>query len=172
MDITGISTTLELQRIEHRWLTKDDRVTFRKRKRGWAVSTISSPIYKAFREYGVISSIEDEHTCFPSLKMARQAVGDVSLEAGLNIDTRLTRQRSIAYKIGDLPLIIKRQKGYWRVYAISSALSQSLKKYFNSTQEFQDVWESTDSALVHYPTRKAALQAAIIWLSQTVAKGK
>jgi hypothetical protein len=165
MGVAEINTTLELQRAEHRWWTKDYLTTFQKRKWGWVVFTYSTPVRKAFREYGII-----DPTRFPSLKEARQAVNDVSLEVGLNIDPRLTRENFIAYKIGDLPLIIRRGEAHWLVRRDSSCLSQSLKKHFNSVKEFRAAWESTDSAFVHYPTRHAAHQAVTNWFAQTITK--
>jgi hypothetical protein len=170
MDIVEINTTLEALRLGQQWWTKDDQVTFLKMKEGWVVGAYSYPTRKVFEEYGITSMAEGEHTCFPSLKTARQAVNDVSLEAGLNIDSGLTRQRWIAYKIGDLPLSVKRDGKHWRVYAISSDLPQSFKKYFNSVEEFKAAWESTDIALAHYPTRKAAHQAVVNRFSQTIAE--
>jgi hypothetical protein len=156
-----------------RWWTKDDLVTFHKKEEGWIVGTYSAPICKAFEGYGITSPIEGEHTYFPSLKAAQQAVNDVSLEAGLNIDSRLTRQGWTAYKIGDLPLAIRREKDHWRVLNVPSApLSPSLERHFNSTKEFRDTWYATGLSVTHYPTRKAAHQAVINGLSQTIAEGK
>jgi hypothetical protein len=173
MDVTEINTTLKLQRAEHRWWTKDERAIFQRKKEGWAIFSISDPIRKAFREYGIVSPIEVEPICFPTLKAAQQAVTDVSLEAGLNIDSRLTRQKYIAYKIGNLPLNIRREKGHWRVLNGHSAyLPPILKKHFNSMQEFHSAWYAIDSGLAPHPTRKAAHQAVINWLSQTVTVGK
>jgi hypothetical protein len=168
MEVAKINTTLEIQRFGGRWWTKDERVTFRKSKEGWEVHSFSNPICKAFEEYGLISTIEGECTCFPSLKAAQQAVIDVSLEAGLNVDYRLTRGKFISYKIGDLPLFIRKEKDHWQVYMLSSAWTPSLQKHFNSIQEFLDSWESTNIVLSHYPTRKAAHQAVINWLSQII----
>jgi hypothetical protein len=165
-----INTTLELHTFEGRWFTKDYLVTFERRKEGWTVFTFSDPIYKACREYGVISTIKGEHSYFPSLKAARQSVNDVSLEAGLNIDSGLARGKFCSYEIGDLPLSIGKANNRWRVYAISAPLHQSLQDHFNSVEEFRAAWESTDSAFAHYPTRKAAHQAALNWLAQTITK--
>jgi hypothetical protein len=175
MDVAEVNTTLELQRVEHRWFTKDERVTYHKREEGWVVFSFSPPVRKAFEEYGIIHQQPGvynsyEHTYFPSLKAARQAVNDVSLEAELNIDTSLTRQKYVAYKIGDLPLRIRKDQGHWRVHAVSSAQPQSLQNHFNSTQECLAAWQSTDSAFAHYPTRKAAHQAVLNWLSQTITE--
>lgn len=171
IDVGEINTTLELQCLRQHWFTKDRRVSYRKRIRGWEVFSYSDPIRKAFREYGIISASSYEPISFPSLKFARQAVSDVSLEAGFNIASKLTRQRYVAYKIGDLPLNIRREQDYWRVVALSSALPLSLKKHFNSTQGFRAAWESTDIGFAHYPSRKAAHQAVTNWLSQTITKG-
>jgi hypothetical protein len=165
-----INTTLKLQRIGKHWWTKDEVVIFRKRKEGWAADAFLGPICKAFEEYGIIGINSDEHTYFPSLKAARQAVTDVSLEAGLNIDSRLMRGKDISYKIGDLPLHIRRNQGHWRAYRDSSDLPPSLEKHFNSVEELRVAWESTDIVLVHYPTRKDAHQAVLNWLSQTILK--
>jgi hypothetical protein len=170
--ISDIDTALELHRLRPGWWTKDERVLFRKRKDGWVISSFSNPICKDFEEYGLISTIEGECTCFPSLKAAQQAVKDVSLEAGLNIDSRLTRQHFISYKIGDLPLNIRRVQGHWWVHMVSSVLSARLQTHFNSTQEFLDSWKSTGIAFAPHPTRKAAHQAVTNWLSQTITKGK
>jgi hypothetical protein len=167
-----IDTILELQRVKCRWWTKDELVAYQKIKEGWIVCTYSDPIRKAFREYGLISNSSYELTYFPSLKAARQAVNDVSLEVGLNIDSGLTRQQYVAYKMGDSPLRITKVQGHWRVYAISSALAPSLEKYFNSTQEFLDSWKSTDIRFAQHPPRKAAHQAVTNWLSQTIIEGK
>jgi hypothetical protein len=109
--VSEINTTLKLQQIGHRWFTKDERATYRKRKEGWIVDAISDPVCKAFEEYSIISTIEDAPTFFPSLKAARQAVSEVSLEVGLNIDTGLTRGNFGSYKIKDLPLYIKESGG-------------------------------------------------------------
>jgi hypothetical protein len=175
-EVAGINTTLRIHRFGNQWWTKDERIFYRKRKEGWVVYSFSTPVRKAFEEYGLIhqqaGTFSYEHTCFPSLKAARQAVNDVCLEAGLSIDSRLTRGASISYKIGDLPFNIKREESYWRVYALIDEVPQVLQNHFNSTEEFNTAWESTDSALAHYPTRKAAHQAAINWLSQTITKGK
>jgi hypothetical protein len=175
-EVAGINTTLGIHRFGRQWWTKDDRVTFQKRKEGWIVGVYSNPVRKAFKEYGLIyqqaGTFSYEHTCFPSLKAARQAVNDVSLEAGLNIDCRLTRGKSISYRIGDLPFNIKREESYWRVYSLIDELPQGLKKHFNSTEEFNTAWESTDIGFAHYPTRKSAHQAVINWLSQTITEGK
>jgi hypothetical protein len=172
-----INTTLEHERAERRWWTKDERVVFQKKKEGWIAAAISDPARKAFEEYGIIyqqaGAWSYEYTRFPSLKAARQAVTDVSLEAGLNIDPRLTRRRYVSYKIGDLPLIIKREKGHWRIVEINvPAMPASLKKSFHSIHAFSTACESTDIVLAHYPTRKAAHQAVTNWLSQTIAEGK
>jgi hypothetical protein len=175
--LNEINTTLKLQRTEHRWWTKDDLVSYQKTKEGWIVDSISDPVCKVFREYGLTSPMgpplvvqDPECTFFSSLKAARQTVSDVSLEVGLNIDSRLTRQKYVAYKIGDLPLSIKRDKDHWWVHVHSSSLPQSLKKHFNTIQGFHVAWASTDIGLAHYPTQKAAHQAVINWLSQTIAK--
>jgi hypothetical protein len=169
MDAVEINTALKLQQIGQQWLTKDERVLFRKRKEGWVIFSYSNPIRKAFKEYGLMyqqaGTDSYEYTHFPSLQAAQQAVSDVSLEVGLNIDPRLTKGKSISYKIGDLPLIIKRQKGHWRVYTISGPTS-ILKKHFNSTQEFYASWDSTGPVATHYPTQKAAHQAVTNWLAQ------
>jgi hypothetical protein len=174
--IAEINTTLELQRIGKQWWTKDERVSFQKRKQGWVVGTYSGPVHKAFEEYGLLHQQADtsiyDPTFFPSLKAARQAVSDVSLEAGLNIDSRLTRQKFISYKIGDLPLSIGKPNSYWQVYMLSLPLPQSLEKHFNSVEEFRAAWESTNSAFAHHPTRKAGHQAVTNWLSQTIIEEK
>jgi hypothetical protein len=167
-----IGTALELQRTGRQWWTKDARVTFQKRKEGWVVDAYSYHIYKAFEEYGIISPIEGEHTYFPSLKAAQSAVSDVSLEIGLNIDSRLTRQRYLSYKVGDLPLAIKREQGHWRVYVTASLMSPNLEKHFNNIKELLDSWKSTGPVATHYPTRKAAHQAVTSWLAQTITIGK
>jgi hypothetical protein len=176
--VSEIDTTLELQRLEGRWFTKDERVVFRKRKQGWTAFSYSDPIRKAFEEYGIIISTAGTNSyapiCFSSLKEARQAVNDVSLEAGLNIDFRLTRQHYVSYKIGDLPLRISKNQSHWRI--IESTVPRvpplaSLQTHFNSTQEFRDAWKAADITREH-PTRKAAHQTVINWLSQTIAKGK
>jgi hypothetical protein len=172
--VSEINTTLEIQWIGKQWWTKDEAVVFRKRKQGWVVFSYSNAIRKAFEEYGLIhqqaGTSSYEHTFLPSLQAARQAVTDVSVEAGLNIDSRLTRQRYIAYKIGDLPLRIRREEGHWRVFWHSLVLSPSLEKYFNSMQEFLASWASTGIRFAHYPTRKAAHQAVTNWLAQTITK--
>jgi hypothetical protein len=169
-----INTILQLRRVGHRWFTKDGQVTFQRRKEGWIVGAYSEHIWKAFAEYGIIGHQAGtgnyELTHFSSLKAARQAVSDVSLEAGLNIHSRLTRGDFVSYKIKDLPLHIRREEGHWRARRDSLDLSQSLEKYFNSVEEFLVAWESTDIRLVHHPTRKAAHQAVINWLSQTIKK--
>jgi hypothetical protein len=174
--VSEINTGLELQVVKHQWFTKDERVAYHKRKKGWIVGAYSNPICKAFEEYGIIhqqtGTSSYEHTYFPSLKEARKAVNDVAVEAGLDIDARLTRGKYIAYKIGDLPLSIRGTQGHWWAHAISSDLPQSLKKHFNTTQDFRAAWDSTDIRLVHYPTRKAAHQAVINWLAQTITEGK
>jgi hypothetical protein len=170
-----INTTLELLKLEARWWTKDDQVTFLKKREGWIVDSFSDNVHKAFREYGLMyqpaGTSSYEHAYFPSLKAAKQAVTDVSLEAGLNIDSRLTRQKHISYKIGDVPLRIMRGEGHWRVNALTSALPPSLQKHFNSAEEFRASWYTTNS-IPHHPTRKAAHQAVINWLSQIIAEEK
>jgi hypothetical protein len=168
-EVAEINTTLKLQRVDRYWWTKDQQVAYGKREEGWIVDSTSDPIRKAFEEYG----ISYEHTHFPSLKAVRQAVRDVSLEVGLNIDSRLTRGKYASYKIGDLPLNIKREESYWRVYTPIEEIDELppiLEKYFNSTQEFLDAWTSADIRLVHYPTQKAAHQAVTNWLAQTISK--
>jgi hypothetical protein len=175
--LNEINTTFNLRRVEHRWFTKDEQVVFGKRKEGWVIFSFSYLVRKVFNEYGLISqqtgTVDYEPTCFPSLKVARQAVNDVSLEAGLNIDSRLTRGKAISYKIGGLPLIIKREEdAHWWVGLHLVYLSQSLQKHFNTTEEFLAAWESADIRLAHYPTRKAGHQAVINWLSQTIIEGK
>jgi hypothetical protein len=173
-----IDTTLELERPGHCWFTKDEAVTFQKTKEGWIVHAYSDHICKAFKEYGLIhqqsSTNSYEHIYFSSLKEARQAVNDVSSEVGLNIDSRLTRQHFISYKIGGLPVHIAREENHWRVYVYvhSSLMSSSLEKHFNSRQEFNDAWSATGPSTAHYPTRKAAHQAVTSWLTQTIAEGK
>jgi hypothetical protein len=168
--VSETNTTLEIQRFGKQWWTKDEQVSYHRKKEGWIVITGSEPIWKAFREYGITSSIEGAPTYFPSLQMARQAVSDVSLEAGLNIDSRLMRGKFISYKIGDLPVRITREEGHWLVRRDSAALSQSLKKHFNSVKEFKAAWESTDIALAYYPSRNAAYQAVTNWLAQIIAE--
>jgi hypothetical protein len=163
-----IKTTLELERVEGRWFTKDNLVAYQKTKEGWRVGSISVAVRKAFNEYG----ISYKYTCFPSLKAARKAVSDVALETGLNIDSRLTRGKLLSYKTGDLPFYISKAQGHWRVYALIDEVPQSLQKYFNSVEEFRAAWNATSPVTTHYPTRKAAHQAVINWLDQTVAKGK
>jgi hypothetical protein len=168
----GVDTTLELQRSERRWWTKDYRVSYRKRKEGWTVFSYSEPIWKAFREYGITSSIEGEPTYFPSLQMARQSVNDVSLEAGLNIDSGLARGKFITYKIGDSPLSITREADHWQMYVHASVLPPNLEKYFNNMKEFNGTWYATGLSTTRYPTRKAARQAVTNWLAQTIIEGK
>lgn len=170
--VSKINTTLELQRIDHYWWTKDSRVTYQKRKEGWVALAYSDPICKAFNEYGITSNNNYEPTHFPSFKAVRQAVSEVSLEAGLDIDSKLTRQKYAAYKIGDLPLIIMKEEGHWRVHLISAILAQSLQKHFNSAEEFNAAWSTTGLVMSHYLARKAAHQAVINWLSQTITVGK
>jgi hypothetical protein len=174
--VSEIDTTLLLERVEHRWFTKDERVTFQRRKEGWTAFTFSSPVHKAFKEYGLIhqqsSTNSYDHIYFPSLKAARQAVNDVSLEVGLNIDSRLTRQKHISYKIGDLPVHITREETHWRVYVHSARMSTNLKKHFNSRREFNDAWYATGLSTTHYPTRKTAHQAVKNWLAQSITEGK
>jgi hypothetical protein len=169
-----IDFTLTLRRTKHCWWTKDERASYQKRKEGWVVFSFSDLVCKAFKEYGIIhqqaGANSEELTYFPSLKAAQQAVNDVSLEAGLNIDTSLTRQKYVVHNIGDLPLNIKKEESYWRVYSLPVCLSPSLKNHFNSTQEFKAAWESTGIRFTHYPTRKAAHQAVINWLAQTIAE--
>jgi hypothetical protein len=176
MNVAEINTTLELQGAGGGWWTKDEEASFQKRKEGWVVDAYSDHICKAFEEYGLIhqqaGTSSYEYTYFPSLKAARQVVDDVSLEAGLNIASGLTRENFISYKIGDLPLRVRKCQGQWQVCNHLSALPQSLQKYFNTTKEFRAAWQSTSSAFAHYSTRKAAHQAVINWLSQTIAEGK
>jgi hypothetical protein len=168
-----INTTLELQRPGQCWFTKDDQATFLKKKEGWIVDSTSDPIRKAFKEYGITSTIYYKPTYFPSLKTARQAVSDVSLETGLNIDSRLTRQKYAAYKIGDLPLRIRKNQGYWRIITGTLlVMPASLKKDFHTVEEFYDAWSATGSGMSHYPTRSSAHQAVTNWLAQTIAVGK
>jgi hypothetical protein len=175
MNVVEIDTTLEIRRVEHRWWTKDERVSYRKCKEGWIVDAISDSVHKAFKEYGLIcqqpGTSSYEHTHFLSLKTARKAVRDVSLEAGLNIDLGLTRQKYVAYKIGDLPLAIRKEKNHWRLLNVLSApLHPILKNHFDSTQEFRDTWYATGLSTTHYPSRKAAHQAVINGFSQIIAE--
>jgi hypothetical protein len=176
MDVTEINTTMELQRVQCRWWTKDEQVFYQKTKEGWEVDTISWPIWKAFAEYGLIhqqaGTNSFEHTHFSSLKAARQAVKDVSLEAGLSIDSRLTRGKLLSYKIGDLPLSIKRNGNHWRVYPLIDELVPSFEKHFNDIKAFYASWYATGPVAIHYPTQKAAHQAVVNWISQTITKGK
>jgi hypothetical protein len=169
-----INTTLKLQRFGKQWFTKDYMVTFQKRKEGWTSFSYSEPIRQAFKEYGLIyqqaGTSSYELTYFPTLQEAQQAVSDVSLEAGLSIDSRLTRGASISYKIGNLPLIIKRNGNHWRVYAPSDEGPAYLENHFDSVEEFVAAWESADSALAHYLTRSSAHQAVINWLAQIIAE--
>jgi hypothetical protein len=170
-----INTTLKLQQLGHCWFTRDAKVSFLKRKKGWTAFSFSDPIWKAFEEYGIIhqqaGTFNFEHTLFPSLKAARQAVNDVSLEVGLNIASRLTRQHYVAYKIGDLPLRISRNQGHWRIIESTADLSPGLKENFRSIHAFNVAWAAANITLDH-PTRKAAHQAVLNWLAQTIAIGK
>jgi hypothetical protein len=174
ISVSEIDTTLELQRLEGRWVTKDDLVIFQKRKEGWAPFSFSSPILKVFKEYGLVDkqagTSNYELTHFSSLKAARQAVNDVSLEAGLNIDSRLTRGKILSYQIGDLPVRITREEKHWRVYVRETALPQSLQKHFKNIKEFNGTWYATGPVAIHYPTRKSGQQAVINWLAQIIAE--
>jgi hypothetical protein len=177
-EVAGVNTAIKMQVIKHHWFTMDGKVSFKETNAGWEAfpGPFSNPIREAFHEYGIIDyDVQTslyQSTPFSSLQEARQAVNDVSLEAGLGIDSSLTRQRHISYNVGDLPLSIRKEQNYWLVALKSTlALSASLQDHFNSVEEFNATWLAANISTV-YPTRKGAHQAVTNWLAQTIAKGK